>query len=98
VARAELETVTGRRILDVLRVDVDDLNSVRHAITRLDGDIAPLVMNAGVIGPQTMLDEREVRPGLVAGPESAARRRTGGQDRVGPHAAVNAATAIGRTA
>jgi NAD(P)-dependent dehydrogenase (short-subunit alcohol dehydrogenase family) len=53
-AKAELEAETGRSIFDVVLMDVADLGSVRAALATVDGPIDALVMNAGVIGPQSM--------------------------------------------
>lgn len=53
-AQAELEAATGRRIFDIVVMDVADLDSVRAGLAAIDGTIDALVMNAGVIGPQTM--------------------------------------------
>jgi NAD(P)-dependent dehydrogenase (short-subunit alcohol dehydrogenase family) len=52
-AKAELEAETGRRIFDIIVMDVADLCSVRAGLASLDRAGAALVMNAGVIGPQT---------------------------------------------
>src|SRR5277367_363806 len=53
-AKAELEAATGRRIFDVVVMDVADLGSVRAGLAAIDGPVDALVMNAGVIGPQSM--------------------------------------------
>jgi NAD(P)-dependent dehydrogenase (short-subunit alcohol dehydrogenase family) len=53
-AKAELEAVTGRRIFDVIHMDVADLISVRAGLAAIDGSVDALVMNAGVIGPKAM--------------------------------------------
>ena len=53
-AKAELEAETGRRIFDIVLMDVADLGSVRAGIAGIDGCVDALVMNAGVIGPQSM--------------------------------------------
>jgi len=53
-AKAELEVATGRRIFDVVIMDVADLASVRVGLAAIDGAIDALVMNAGVIGPRSM--------------------------------------------
>ena len=53
-AKAELEAATGRRIFDVVVMDVADLGSVRAGLAAVDGSVDALVMNAGVIGPQTL--------------------------------------------
>ena len=53
-ARAELETATGRSIFDIVVMDVADLGSVRAGLAAIDGSVDALVMNAGVIGPQSM--------------------------------------------
>ena len=53
-AKAELEVATGRPIFDVVIMDVADLGSARAGLAAIDGSIDALVMNAGVIGPQSM--------------------------------------------
>jgi NAD(P)-dependent dehydrogenase (short-subunit alcohol dehydrogenase family) len=53
-AKAELEAATGRRIFDIVVVDVADLGSVRAGLAAIDGSVDALVMNAGVISPQSM--------------------------------------------
>ena len=53
-AKAELEAATGRRIFDIVLMDVADLGSVRAGLAAIDGSVDALVMNAGVIGPQSM--------------------------------------------
>ncbi|QMU76865.1 SDR family NAD(P)-dependent oxidoreductase [Streptacidiphilus sp. PB12-B1b] len=53
-AKAELEAATGRRIFDIVVMDVADLDSVRAGLEAVDGSVDALVMNAGVIGPQSM--------------------------------------------
>ena len=53
-AKAELEAVTGRHIFDIILMDVADLASVRAGLTAINGSLDALVMNAGVIGPQSM--------------------------------------------
>jgi NAD(P)-dependent dehydrogenase (short-subunit alcohol dehydrogenase family) len=53
-ARTELEAATGRRIFDIVVMDVADLDSVRAGLAAIDGSVDALVMNAGVIGPQSM--------------------------------------------
>jgi NAD(P)-dependent dehydrogenase (short-subunit alcohol dehydrogenase family) len=58
-AQAELEAATGRRIFDIVLVDLADLGSVRAGLTAINGSVDALVMNAGVIGPHSM--------GLTAG-------------------------------
>jgi len=52
-AKSELETATGRSIFDIILMDVADLASVRAGLAAIDGSLDALVMNAGVIGPQT---------------------------------------------
>ena len=52
-AKAELEAETGRRIFEIVVLDVADLGSVHAGLAGIDGCDA-LVMNAGVIGPQSM--------------------------------------------
>ena len=53
-AKTELEAAAGRYIFDIILMDVADLRSVRAGIAAIDGFIDALVMNAGVIGPQSM--------------------------------------------
>jgi len=53
-ARAELEAATGRTIFEIVVMDVADLASVRTGLEDIDGTVDALVMNAGVIGPQTL--------------------------------------------
>src|SRR5579871_432853 len=53
-AQAELEAKTGRSIFDIALMDVADLSSVRAGLAAITGSIDALVMNAGVIGPQSM--------------------------------------------
>jgi NAD(P)-dependent dehydrogenase (short-subunit alcohol dehydrogenase family) len=53
-AKAELVAATGRRIFDLVVIDVADLSSVRAGLASFDGSVDALVMNAGVIGPQTL--------------------------------------------
>ncbi len=53
-AKAELEAATGRRIFDIIVMDVADLSSVRACLAAINGPVDALVMNAGVIGPQSM--------------------------------------------
>ncbi len=53
-AKAELEAKTGRTIFDIVLMDVADPGSVRAGLAGINGSIDALVMNAGVIGPQSM--------------------------------------------
>ena len=53
-AKAELEAATGRTIFDIVLMDVADPRSVRTGLAGVDGSVDALVMNAGVIGPQSM--------------------------------------------
>ena len=53
-AKAELEAATGRYIFDIILMDVTDLSSVRAGVAAINGSLEALVMNAGVIGPQSM--------------------------------------------
>ncbi len=53
-AKAELESATDRKIFDTVLMDVADQNSVRAGLASFEGTIDALVMNAGVIGPQTL--------------------------------------------
>jgi NAD(P)-dependent dehydrogenase (short-subunit alcohol dehydrogenase family) len=53
-AKAELEAAAGRRIFDIVLMDVADLGSVRAGLAAISGSVDALVMNAGVIGPHSM--------------------------------------------
>ena len=53
-AQVELEAATGRRVFDIVVMDVANPESVRAGLDRISGTIDALVMNAGVIGPQSM--------------------------------------------
>src|SRR6201989_3098698 len=53
-AKAELEAATGRRIFDIVVMDVANLDSVRAGLAAVDGSGDAFVVNAGVIGPQSM--------------------------------------------
>jgi NAD(P)-dependent dehydrogenase (short-subunit alcohol dehydrogenase family) len=53
-AKTELEAATGRKIFDTVLMDVADQSSVRAGLASFDGTIDALVMNAGVIGPETL--------------------------------------------
>ncbi len=53
-AQAELEAETGRRVFDIVVMDVADLGSVSAGLAAIDGSVDALVMNAGVVGPKTM--------------------------------------------
>ena len=53
-AKAELQAATGRTIFDTVLMDVADQSSVRAGLASFDGSIDALVMNAGVIGPETL--------------------------------------------
>ncbi|NQT92828.1 MAG: SDR family NAD(P)-dependent oxidoreductase [Lentisphaerae bacterium] len=49
-AKAELEETTGRKIFEILTVDVSDVTSARAAVGKLDEPVDALVMNAGGVG------------------------------------------------
>src|ERR1700683_2026292 len=55
-AKAELEAKTGRRIFDIILMDVADLGSVRDGLEAINGSLDALVMNAGTVGGKTSLD------------------------------------------
>ena len=55
-AKAELEAATGRRIFDIVLMDVADLGSVRAGLAAINGSLDALVMNAGVIGGKKSMD------------------------------------------
>ena len=50
----QLEAATGRRIFDIVVMDVADLDSARAGLASISGSVDALVMNAGVIRPKTM--------------------------------------------
>jgi NAD(P)-dependent dehydrogenase (short-subunit alcohol dehydrogenase family) len=52
-AKGELEAETGRRIFDIVLMDVADPGSVRAGLAGIDGSIDALVMNAGGMGGKT---------------------------------------------
>src|SRR5271170_880711 len=52
-AKADLEAETGRRIFDIVLMDVADPGSVRAGLAGIDGSIDALVMNAGGMGGKT---------------------------------------------
>jgi len=53
-AKAELEAATGRTIFEIVLVDVADPDSVRAGLAEISGSVDALVMDAGLIGPQTL--------------------------------------------
>ena len=55
-AKADLEAKTGRRIFDIVLMDVADPESVRAAVAGIDGSIDALVMNAGGMGGKTPMN------------------------------------------
>jgi NAD(P)-dependent dehydrogenase (short-subunit alcohol dehydrogenase family) len=55
-AKADLEANTGRRVFDIVLMDVADSTSVRAGLEGIDGSIDALVMNAGVIGDKTLMN------------------------------------------
>jgi NAD(P)-dependent dehydrogenase (short-subunit alcohol dehydrogenase family) len=55
-AKAELEAKTGRRIFDIIVMDVADPGSVRDGLEAINGSLDALVMNAGGAGGKTPLD------------------------------------------
>ena len=52
--RPSLKPRPAGRIFDIVVMDVADLGSVRAGLAAIDGSVDALVMNAGVIGPQSM--------------------------------------------
>jgi NAD(P)-dependent dehydrogenase (short-subunit alcohol dehydrogenase family) len=56
-ARTDLQAVTGRDIFDIVLVDVTDLGSVRAGLAAIDGSLDALVMNAGIIGNKTVMEQ-----------------------------------------
>src|SRR5271167_1281063 len=55
-AKAELEAKTGRRIFDIILMDVADPGSVRDGLEAVHGSLDALVMNAGGMGGKTPMD------------------------------------------
>ena len=53
-AKAELEAATDRSIFEITLMDVADMASVRAGLAAINGSLDAVVMNAGVIGPQSM--------------------------------------------
>ncbi|MBB6522424.1 SDR family NAD(P)-dependent oxidoreductase [Pseudoteredinibacter isoporae] len=51
-AKKELEQATGKRIFEILTIDVSDLKSVRRAAETLPASVDALIMNAGGTGGQ----------------------------------------------
>src|ERR1700757_1378525 len=54
-AAADLARPTGKSIFTVMRMDLTDLDSVRIALSTLDGPLHSVVMNAGGTGGRTPL-------------------------------------------
>ena len=52
-AKQDLETVTGRKIFEVVIIDLEDLASVRAAVAAVGAPLNALVMNAGGTGGPT---------------------------------------------
>ena len=55
-AKADLEAETGRRIFDIVLMDVADPGSVRAGLAGIDGSLDALVMNAGGMGGKTPME------------------------------------------
>jgi NAD(P)-dependent dehydrogenase (short-subunit alcohol dehydrogenase family) len=55
-AKAELEAETGRRIFDIVLMDVADPRSVRAGLAGIGGSIDAVVMNAGGMGGKTPME------------------------------------------
>ena len=53
VAKADLESATGRRIFEIVVMDVSDPASVSAGLASIDGAIDAVVMNAGGMGGKT---------------------------------------------
>ncbi|MDP5276042.1 SDR family NAD(P)-dependent oxidoreductase [Chengkuizengella axinellae] len=49
-AKKELESVTGRKIFEIIMIDVSNLDSVRHVVDHMKEPIDGIVMNAGGFG------------------------------------------------
>lgn len=52
-AAADLESLTGKSMFTVVRMDLTDVDSVRSALSTLDGPLHSVVMNAGGTGGPT---------------------------------------------
>jgi NAD(P)-dependent dehydrogenase (short-subunit alcohol dehydrogenase family) len=55
-AKADLEAATGRHVFDIILMDVADLGSVRAGLAAISGSLDALVMNAGVIGNEALME------------------------------------------
>ena len=52
-AKSELEQATGKKIFEIVQLDLMDLDSVRAAVAALPGPVDGLVLNAGGMGGPT---------------------------------------------
>lgn len=57
IAKLELEQVTGRKIFEVLLIDVSSVESVRKAVKNLPQPVDALVMNAGGTGGKAFYEK-----------------------------------------
>jgi len=57
LAKQELENLTGKKIFEILKIDVSDLDSVRRAVASLKEPVEGLVMNAGGTGGKRFFDK-----------------------------------------
>jgi len=57
IAKQELEQVTGKKIFEIIKIDVSDLDSVRAAVKSLKEPVEGLVMNAGGTGGKKFLEK-----------------------------------------
>jgi len=59
IAKAELEQVTGRKIFEILIIDVSDKKSVKAAVKALPEPVDVLVMNAGGTGGKQFYEKTQ---------------------------------------
>lgn len=53
IAKKELEESTGKQIFEIMIMDVSDAQSVKKAVSELDGEIDAVILNAGGMGGRT---------------------------------------------
>ncbi|KXX69990.1 SDR family NAD(P)-dependent oxidoreductase [Flammeovirga sp. SJP92] len=63
VAQEELEELTGRKVFEIIIMDVSQPDSVKKAIAQLDTSIDALIMNAGGLGGKT--PEKATKDGVT---------------------------------
>lgn len=58
-AKRELESITGKRIFEIMIIDVSNLNSVRNAVNNIKEPIDGIVMNAGGFGGTNFMENAD---------------------------------------